>query len=188
MGMRRFAGLLVLVLAVVCTACVSGAIAPGAPVQATLQDYRLGPGDIVRVAVFGEPNLSGDFPVGPTGAVAFPLVGEVPAQGKTTAEFVQTLTETLQGGYVRQPRVTALIATYRPYYILGEVSSPGTYPYTPGMTVLNAVATAGGFSERATSRRVFIQHSDESSEREYELTSTTQLLPGDTLRIPERRF
>jgi polysaccharide export outer membrane protein len=177
-----------LAVALICLGCASGSIAPGPPVEPGLRDYRLGPGDVIRVAVFGEERLSGDFPVGPAGTVSFPLVGDVPAQGKTIPEFVATLTSTLQNGYVREPRLTAQIATYRPYYIMGEVRSPGTYAYTPGITVLNAVATAGGFTERATARRVFIQPADGSAERAYPLTSTTQVSPGDTIRIPERRF
>lgn len=188
-GQQLVKRLAALALALVCLACASGSIAPGAPEEAaSLRDYRLGPGDVIRVAVFDEERLSGDFPVGPAGTVMFPLVGEVPAEGKTVTEFAATLTATLQSGYVREPRLTAQVATYRPYYILGEVRSPGTYAYNPGMTILTAVATAGGFTERATTRRVFIQPADGSAERAYPLTSTTPVSPGDIIRVPERRF
>lgn len=171
-------------------ACSSGSILEGAPgsEDSVLEDYRLGPGDVIRIAVFGEERLSGQFQIGPTGSISYPLVGEVPVQGQTVAEFVASLTETLRNGYVRQADVTVEVATYRPFYMLGEIGGPGTYPYTPGLTVLNAIATAGGFTYRATNRRVFIRHADAAGEREYELTSTTPVRPGDTIRVPERRF
>lgn len=173
-----------------CAACASGAIAQGDPdaPEVTLQEYRLGPGDQLRISVFGEPNLSGQFLVSPSGMVSYPLVGEVPAQGKTVAEFGAALADVLRNGYVRQPNITVEVASYRPFFILGEVGAPGTYPFAAGLTVLNAVATAGGFSYRADTGRVFIKHPDEPGEREYRLTSTTPIQPGDTVRIPERRF
>lgn len=176
-------------LALTAMACASDSIAPGKDQpEASLQNYRLGPGDQLRIAVFGEERLTGQFQIGPDGSIAYPLVGEVAAQGKTLPEFIANLTTVLQSGYVRQPRVNAEVVTYRPFFILGEVGSPGTYAYSPGLTVPNAVATAGGFSDRANTRHVFIKHPEENAEHEYELTSTTAVLPGDTVRIPERRF
>jgi polysaccharide export outer membrane protein len=179
------AGLLMLI----CAACVGGPMAAGDPAdEVVVREYRLGPGDQLRIVVFGEDSLSGQFLVNPTGSISYPLVGEVPAQGKTVNEFAATLVEVLRGGYVRQPNVTVEVAVYRPYFIMGEVGGPGTYPYTPGLTVMNAVATAGGFTYRADIRRVYIKHPEETAERLYRLTSTTPIQPGDTVRIPERRF
>ncbi|MBX9745782.1 MAG: polysaccharide export protein [Hyphomonadaceae bacterium] len=170
-------------------ACVSGSIQAGDPqTQSALVDYRLGPGDVVRIAVFNEERLSGQFQVGGAGSIAYPLVGDVPASGKTVPELVTSLTEILQDGFVRQPRITVEVVTYRPFYLMGEVGAPGTYPYTPGITVVNAVAAAGGFTYRATRSRVFIKHAEDAGERDYPLTSTTPIRPGDTIRIPERRF
>jgi polysaccharide biosynthesis/export protein len=169
--------------------CVSGSIRAGDPqAESPLDDYRLGPGDVVRVAVFNEDRLSGQFQVGGGGAIAYPLVGDVPASGKTVPEFVTSLTQILQDGWVRQPRITVEVVTYRPFYLMGEVGAPGTYPYSPGITVVNAVAAAGGFTYRATRARVFIKHAEAAGEQEYPLTSTTPIRPGDTVRIPERRF
>lgn len=156
--------------------------------QVVLREYRLGPGDQLRISVFGEAALSGDFLVGPNGSISYPLVGEVPAQGKTVNEFGAALADVLRNGYVRQPNVAVEVASYRPFFILGEVGSPGTYPYAAGLTVMNAVATAGGFTYRADTSRVFIKHPEETAERVYRLTSTTPIQPGDTVRIPERRF
>jgi polysaccharide export outer membrane protein len=151
-------------------------------------EYRLGPGDRLRIAVFGEADLTGEFVVNSLGDISYPLIGSVPAQGKTIPEFTASLVELLRNGFVRQPSVTVEVLNYRPYYILGEVSSPGTYPYIGGLTVMNAVATAGGFTYRANTRQVFIRHAGAENEVSVVLTSDTLVQPGDTIRIPERRF
>jgi polysaccharide biosynthesis/export protein len=174
-----------------CLACQSGpaSVQDADPnlAQVTIEDYRLGPGDRLRINVFDETELSGEFVVSPVGSISYPLVGEFTAQGKTVAEFSQGLAEALRR-YVRQPNLSIEVLNYRPFFILGEVGSPGTYPYSVGLTVMNAVATAGGFSNRADTRRVFIKHAEDPSEREYRLTSITPVQPGDTVRIGERRF
>jgi polysaccharide biosynthesis/export protein len=169
--------------------CASSNIEPGDPGSAaiSLTEYRLGPGDRLRISVFGEPNLTGEFVVAPNGEVSYPLVGAFRAQDKTVTEFTDGLRVGLQR-YVLQPNISVEIMNYRPFYILGEVGTPGTYPYSAGLTVMNAVATAGGFGYRADTRRVFIKHVNDLGEREYRLTSSTPVLPGDTVRIPERRF
>lgn len=189
-ALRR--SILGLLLLAVCAACGSSGssprIADGATLpQATVEDYRLGPGDRLRISVFGEPNLTGEFVVSANGMISYPLIGDHPAQGKTVAEFTDTLRTALTR-YVLRPNISVEVMNYRPFFILGEVQNPGTYPYAAGLNVMNAVATAGGFSYRADTRRVFIKHADELAEREYALTSTTPVLPGDTVRIPERRF
>ncbi|MBY0564328.1 MAG: polysaccharide export protein [Hyphomonadaceae bacterium] len=155
--------------------------------QAQPQDYRLGPGDQLRITVFNEEDLTGLFLVGSQGTIAYPLVGEVRAAGMTVAEFTSSLQAELQS-YVRQPNVSVEVANYRPFFILGEVQRPGTYPYSAGLTVLNAVATAGGFTYRANRSRVFIRHANEAVEHAYQLTIATPVLPGDTIRISERLF
>lgn len=160
----------------------------GAEREIQVTEYRLGVGDEIQISVFGRPELTGPFPVQAQGAVSYPLLGEVPASGRTVAELQADITNRLRPDYVRDPQVNISVIRYRPFFILGEVGDPGTYPYTPGLTVMNAVATAGGFSYRANSQRVFIQHANEQGETEYALTSTTPVQPGDTVRIPERRF
>lgn len=170
--------------------CGGGAAIAGAEAelpQVMVSDYRLGPGDRLRVNVFGEPDLTGEFVVAANGVVSYPLIGDHEAEGKTLAEFTDSLRTALQR-FVLQPNISVEVMNYRPFFILGEVQSPGTYPYAAGLNVMNAVATAGGFSYRADTRRVFIKHANEIAERQYALTSTTPVLPGDTVRIPERRF
>ncbi|MES1156680.1 MAG: polysaccharide biosynthesis/export family protein [Alphaproteobacteria bacterium] len=150
-------------------------------------EYKLGPGDQLRVTVFGEADLSGLFVVSTQGTIAYPLTGPVNAAGLTLSELTAQLRTDLQA-YVREPNVSVEVATYRPFFILGEVNHPGTYPYSPHLTALNAVATAGGFTYRANEHRIFIKHADESNEREYQLSNSTPILPGDTVRIGERLF
>jgi len=150
-------------------------------------EYQLGSGDELRITVFGEADLTGQFLVGSQGTIAYPLVGDVRAAGLTVGEFTQTLQQALQN-FVRAPNVSVQVTNYRPFYILGEVTRPGTYPYSTDLTVLNAVATAGGFTYRANRGRVYIRRANETEERAYPLTIATPVLPGDTVRIGERLF
>lgn len=161
-----------------------------APVSAAAQpaDYLLGPADKVRVTVYGEPSLSGEFFISGSGVMSLPLIGEIRAGGMTLGQFQTAVQKSLSDGYLKEPRVSAEVLTFRPFYILGEVEKPGTYPYTSGLTVLNAVATASGFTYRADKRTVWIKHNGETSEVKSELTPSIVVAPGDTIRIGERFF
>lgn len=150
--------------------------------------YRLGAGDNLKITVYGEEHLTGTFPVNGQGIVAFPLLGEVQAAGKTLDEFENTLTTALADGFVNNPSVTVEVANYRPYYILGEVTKPGEYPYSDGLTIYSAVARAGGFTYRASQKRVYIRHKTGNDEVLYRIEGNTPVQPGDTIRIPERIF
>src|ERR1044072_8478204 len=162
---------------------------PGASeVQRVIADYRLGSGDKVRVTVFGEDALTGEYLVGGSGKISLPLVGEGEAGGLTISQFQNEVITALKEGYLKDPKVSAEVLNYRPFYILGEVQKPGEYPYSNGLTVLNAVATANGFTYRANTKKVFIKRGGENAEHEYPLTSITQVAPGDTIRIAERFF
>jgi len=163
------------------SATAQDATAPGA-------EYRLGSGDQVRVLVFDEPSLSGEFVVDGAGRVSVPLIGDVTAGGLTLREFENAVEDAFRDGYLRDPRVSAQVLNYRPYYILGEVTASGEYPYTDGLTVLNAVATAGGFTYRARRNVVFIKRAGEEEFVQMELSASTLVQPGDTIRIAERFF
>jgi polysaccharide export outer membrane protein len=165
-------------------------VSPSAPGIAPAQsmDYLLGPADKVRVTVYGEPSLSGEFFVTGSGLMSLPLIGEIKAGGMTVGQFQQAVQRALSDGYLKDPRVSAEVLTFRPFYILGEVEKPGTYPYTSGLTVLNAVATAGGFTYRADKKNVWIKHNGETKENKSELTPSIVVAPGDTIRIGERFF
>jgi len=153
-----------------------------------IPEYRLGSSDKIRVITFGEESLSGEFIIGGSGKVAMPLIGEVQAAGLTIPEFQAEVETALKNGYLKDPRVSIEVLTYRPFYILGEVQKPGEYPYSTGLTVLKAVATANGFTYRANSKKVFIKRADSPEEEAFPLTSTTPVAPGDTIRIGERFF
>ena len=151
-------------------------------------EYRLGSGDKIRVIVYGEETLSGEFLIGGNGRASLPLIGEVQAAGLTTKAFQDEVQTALKDGYLREPRVNVEVLNFRPFYILGEISKPGEYPYTDGLTVLNAVAVSGGFTYRANKGRVFIRHKNETQEQGVPLTTTALVAPGDTIRIGERLF
>ncbi|MBT40182.1 MAG: polysaccharide export protein [bacterium] len=160
--------------------------AAGAKAAAATAAYCLGAGDQLRVIVFGEEDLSGEFEVDDTGAVSLPLIGQVVAKDLTLRSFEAAVQERLQEGYLKDPRVSVQVLSYRPFYIIGEVDEPGEYPFVSGMNVLNAVALSGGFTPRANTSKVLITRGGHESA--YPVTHQTHLEPGDMIRIPERFF
>ncbi len=169
-------------------ACAQGPLPGGPAGERAVPVYRLGSGDRVRIIVFNEPTLTGEFDVSSAGTVSMPLIGEIKAQAATTTELQTRIAASLAAGYLKDPRVSVEVLNYRPFYILGEVGKPGSYPYTNGLTVLNAVATANGFTYRADQRHVFIKRDDGGPEQAFDLTTQTPVAPGDTIRIGERYF
>jgi polysaccharide export outer membrane protein len=151
------------------------------------EEYVLGVGDRLRLIVYNEENLSGDFLIDSTGRVSLPLVGEVSASRMTVRQFERRTQEALRE-YLVEPRVSVEVLNFRPFYILGEVQQPGEYPYTSGLTVLNAVATAGGFTPLANQTRVYIRPAGQDAEQEMPLTSGALVAPGDTIRIGKGAF
>jgi protein involved in polysaccharide export with SLBB domain len=151
--------------------------------------YRLGTGDRVAVTVFGEKDMSGEFDVDDTGAVAIPLAGAVSVKDKTPREVEKALeTQLTRGGLIRDPKVNVAVVKYRPIYILGEVQRPGAYPYQSGITVMNAVALAGGYTYRANSKRIDVVRHDGGDRTPQRTAETNYIAPGDTIIIPERWF
>ncbi|WP_419827827.1 polysaccharide biosynthesis/export family protein [Sphingomonas sp.] len=155
---------------------------------AQIEDYQLGTGDKIRITVFNEPTLSGDFAVGADGQLSLPLIGNVPARGKRPGDIAAAVQSALGAGYLRNPQVSAEVTTYRPFFILGEVKMPGQYPYAVGLTVFNAIATAQGYTPRSDRRNVFIRRAGQGQEERFKLTPDMRILPGDTIRIGERYF
>lgn len=151
-------------------------------------NYQLGPGDHIRIIVYGQPDLSGEFQVDGSGRVALPLVGNVDAGGLSANQFEKRITEKLQPDYLQDPRVSVEVMTYRPFYIVGEVKNPGNYPYTNGMTVINAVAMAGGFTYRARDDEFEITRAKDPSKKTEEADQHTEVHPGDVITVPERWF
>src|SRR5262245_5397606 len=157
-------------------------------IEAAKGSPRLQAGEKIRVTVYGEASLSGDYQIDPSGYLSLPLAGTVKAAGLTQAELEQELGKKFRSEYRRNPRVTVSIMEFRPFYILGEIEKPGAYPYTSGLNVLSAIAIAGGTTYRGSRSTVLIQHPGESGMREYPLASTVPILPGDIIRIPQRYF
>lgn len=156
------------------------------PAADTAGDYQLGSADRVRVIVFNEPSLSGEFVVNANGALSMPLIGDVMARGRTTGQIAGAIADLLRGGYVLEPKVSIDVLTFRPFYILGEVNKAGEYPYSSGLTVDAAVALAGGFTYRASRKKVTIRHMADEKAQKVDLTPDLKVLPGDTIRIGER--
>ena len=150
--------------------------------------YVLGPNDKVRVKVYGEPDITGEYEVDGNGRVSIPLAGRVQAAGKTTKQLEGAIRAALSKGIVRDPRVNVDVAAYRPYYILGEVKNSGEYPYKVGLTIMDAVAAAGGFTYRANEHKVYLRRAGVGREEEYTLNAPVLVYPGDNIRIPERYF
>ena len=150
--------------------------------------YLLGPTDRVRLKVYGEADITGEYEVDSNGFVSIPLAGHVKAAGLTTRQLEKGIASALAKGIVRDPRVNVEIALYRPFYILGEVKKSGEYPYRTGLTVMDAVATAGGFTYRANENKVYLRRSGATVEEIYALDSPVLIFPGDNVRVPERYF
>lgn len=150
--------------------------------------YVLGPTDRVRVKVYGEPDVAGEYEVDSSGYVSIPLAGRIRAAGSNTRQLERAITAALSKGIVRDPRVNVEIALYRPFYILGEVKKSGEYPYRVGMTVLDAIASAGGFTYRANENKVYLRRAGGAGEEIYPLDAPLLIYPGDNIRVPERFF
>jgi len=178
-----------LVLAFVLIAGPSRPAHAQASPQAQASDkYILGSNDRIRLKVYGEPDITGEYEIDSGGQVSVPLAGHVRAAGLTTKQLERAITLALAKGIVRDPRVNVEIAQYRNYYILGEVKKSGEYPYRLGLTVMDAVASAGGFTYRANESKVFLRRSGSGVEEIYALDSPVLVYPGDNIRIPERYF
>lgn len=180
----RLAASLLLLMSV--TGC-AGKVLPPAPLVSQ-SSYYLGRGDRIKVAVYGQPALTGEFAVSGNGDVSLPLVGTMEVQGLTIAQFRSELEAVLARDFFRNPQVSAEIVNFRPVYVLGEVGAPGEFRFEEGMTVYSLVARAGGFSYRADKKRVYIRRDTEPNEVGYALESGSAVQPGDTVRIGERIF
>jgi polysaccharide biosynthesis/export protein len=150
--------------------------------------YHLDAGDRLRVVVYGQEGLTNTYAIDAGGSITLPLIGSVPARGRTTAGLAAEIAARLRNGYIREPSVAVEIEAYRPFFILGEVAAPGQYPYVPNMTVESAVAIAGGFSPRAKRDMVTLTHTDANGAARYAVPLGTSLGPGDTVYVGERWF
>lgn len=172
---------------IVCTGLAWG-LATAASGWAETTEYRLGSGDQVRVTVFGHQDLSGDFQIDGSGVIALPLIGNVEAGAQTVRELEYRIVHKLKPDYLKNPRVNIEVLNYRPFYIIGEVKKPGSYPYVSGMTVINAIALAGGYTYRARENRLYLRRSSGSEKDKRAADHDTKIMPGDVIEVPERFF
>lgn len=148
----------------------------------------LQPGEKIKITVFGEDRLSGEYEIDPAGLVSLPLAGTVKAAGLSKPDLEKELAKKFRGEYLRNPKVTVDVASFRPFYIYGEVAKPGEYAFRSGLNVMSAVALAGGSTYRASRSVVLIQHAGERGFKEYQQSPTIPVMPGDLIRLPERYF
>jgi protein involved in polysaccharide export with SLBB domain len=161
--------------------------APAAP-SGGPATYVLGIGDKLRITVFNEPSLSGDFEISSTGIISMPLIGDVQAAQQTVEQVQTTITRKLADGYMKSPHVNLEVLNYRPFFIIGEVMKPGSYNYVNGMAVVNAVALAGGYTYRADKDGITLKHGGVDGKQEEHVNELTIVSPGDVINVPERFF
>ena len=197
MGWLRVRRGLCLLAPVLCAAVVAACSSPrpssmvpvaGQAVPLADSAYKLDAGDKLRVIVFGEMDLGGEYEVDGSGFVRLPLIGQLRAGGLAVNELEDSMKAALEKGYLRDARVSVEVINYRPFYILGQVNRPGEYPYVNGMSVLNAVALAGGYTYRANEANVYLRRRGASEESLVPATQMTRVQPGDIITVRERFF
>lgn len=150
--------------------------------------YQLGPGDQVKITVFGHADLSGTFELDSVGRISLPLIKSVDALGLNQMELETVVTNRLRPDYLVNPRVSIEVLNYRPFYIVGEVKNAGDFPYQSGLTILKAIALAGGYSERANTGKVYITRAEDPERRKKVAKPGSRVMPGDIISIPARFF
>ena len=162
--------------------------APDLPAAAGLATV-MRPGEKIKITVYGEEGLTGDYDISPSGYVSMPLIGQIKAAGHAAADFERMVAARYRsGGFLQDPHVNVAIVTFKPFYVLGEALTPGEYPYRSGLNVHTAVAMAGGFTYRASRSYVLIRHAGDEVWKEYSLAEPVPIAPGDLIRVPERYF
>jgi polysaccharide export outer membrane protein len=191
--MPRFPSLIQAIAAVACllpavAGAHDGAALRQSPGPSVEDSYQLGTGDKVRVIVFGEDDLGGEFTIDGNGRISLPLIGQLAASGHTASALEQQIETKLADGYVNNPRVSVQITTYRPFYVIGEVNHPGEYAYVNGMSALNAVALAGGYTQRSKESTIYIRRNGSPDEEAVPADQMTRIYPGDVIRVPLAPF
>lgn len=186
-------------LRALCAVLATGALVAAAANPASAQEgdrepagdrpaYTLGSGDQLKLTIFGHEDLSGEYEVDGNGAISLPLVGDVNVGDKTVNAAEKAVEQAYEPDYLVNPRASIQVLNYRPFYILGEVKSPGSYAYVSGLTVVEAVSIAGGYTYRADKDDVEIVRKTQPGKQAIDVREDTRVLPGDTIRVPERFF
>ena len=158
------------------------------PNRGSIGTYVLGPGDKVRLKVYGDADVNGEYEVNSAGFVSIPLVGQVKAAGLTTRQLEGALMARMKGKIANDPKVNIEMATYASFYVYGEVKKAGVYPFQPGLTVADAVATAGGLTYRANEDKVMLRRAGSPETVIVPVDGSVRVFPGDNLRVAERYF
>lgn len=170
--------------------CVVGSLSAEKVGEIRQLQYLLGSGDKLRITFFGKhtADLSGDYEIDGAGLIPLPLVGSIRLGGKTVKEAETTIIGAYKPDYVKNPRVAVQVLNYRPFYIMGQVGSPGSYPYVNGITILEAVVIAGGFSKRADEDEMTVIRGTDPTRNKEDATPKTIILPGDVIEVQQRYF
>ena len=166
----------------------SSSYAGPAPMRDSAGPYLLGPGDRLRIKVYSDPDMTGEYEVNSSGAVALPLVGDVKASGLTTHQLEQAIARRMKGKVATEPHVSVEMAAYAPYYVFGEVKNAGEFQYHLGLTVADAVAAAGGLTYRANEHKIFLRRAGAQAEQIVTLDVPIRIYPGDNIRVAESFF
>ncbi len=159
------------------------------PSESSVEEgYKLGSGDLIKITVFNQEELSGEYTVNGAGQIALPLIGDVNTKDLTVKQVELNIANKLKPDYLLNPKVSVQVLNYRPFYILGEVKEPQSYPYVDGMTYLNAAAIAGGFTYRAKEDHVMVIRAKDPQKKEIRLNMDDRVMPGDVIRVEERFF
>jgi len=186
--MRGLFAAVLAAFAFVLAGCAANTAAPLPAAQGAMQPYRLQAGDVVRVLVYNQQSLSTDYKIGDNGMISLPLLGDVKAADLTVPELQKSVADGFGNGIFVNPGVSVEISQYRPFFVTGEVAKPGQYAYTPGLSVLGAIAAAGGFTVRADKDRMTMVRRDGGNSSEWAVTSVTEVRPGDVIVVREHFF
>lgn len=184
---HRIAGMLLGSLLLLALAGCEGTASPDLK-PLDINAYQLAPGDIVSIAVFEHPEISGEFTIDGAGYLAMPPLGRVPAAGKTVEQLEAIVRVPLDQSFIVDPQVSVQVLTYRPIFVLGEVKTPGKYEYSAAMTVREAVALSGGYTRRARTSSMTLVRPAPGGRTTYDAVEDTPLFPGDTVEIQRRIF
>lgn len=166
----------------------SSSYAGVAPMRGSDGPYILGPGDRLRIKIYTDPDMSGEYEINSSGMISLPLVGDVKALGLTTSQFEQTIATRMKGKVADKPHVSVEMAAYAPYYVFGEVKNAGELQYHVGLTVADAIAAAGGLTYRADEHRIVLRRAGSKSEQVVSLDVPVRVYPGDNIRVGESFF
>ena len=168
--------------------CSSQPIAQDPVSLVQVDEYKLGQGDKITIQVFDEPDLSIESVVGADGIINYSYLGDVMVGGRTVDEVEYTISTLLENGFLVNPSVNVTVTEFRPFFINGEVRRPGSYSYQPGLTLDKAIALAGGLTDRASLRKMYILRGDRDNKNQVNVKLSSQVAPGDSITIEEGFF